>query len=378
MKKMICFLFALILCIGGVSAGAETPQLNINAKSALLMEQSTGNVLYESNADEPLPIASVTKIMTMLLIMEEIDAGRLKLDDIVTASERAESMGGSTMFLEVGEQMTVHDMLRGIAVASANDGCVAMAEHIAGSEEAFVAMMNKKAEELGMLNTQFINTNGLDADGHFSSARDVALMSRELLTHEKIFDYTTIWTDTMRDGKFALANTNKLIRFYPGANGLKTGSTSQAGCCISASAERDGMQLIAVVLGAPNSTERFESAKALLNYGFASYGITSIVSEGDPAGEYPVMNGVQDTVSAMCSESFTQLTAKGGGGEFTTETIINENLKAPINAGDVIGRIDISSEGQVIGSVDITACENVEKKTWSDIFMGMLSYILFR
>ncbi|MGN0148794.1 MAG: D-alanyl-D-alanine carboxypeptidase family protein, partial [Clostridia bacterium] len=274
MRRIICFFIVGFMCFSGLTVFAEGDKaLDINAKSAVLMEASTGKVLYEYAPDEQLPIASVTKVMTMLLIMEEIDEGRMTLDDMVSVSENAMSYGGSTMFLETGEQLSVNDMLKGIAVASANDGCVAMAEHIAGSESSFVDMMNEKAAELGMSNTHFMNTNGLDEEGHYSSARDVAIMSRELIKHEKIFDYTTIWTDELRDGKFQLANTNKLIRFYNGANGLKTGSTSQALCCLSATAKRDDMQLVGVVLGAPTSAERFASAKTLLDYGFSHYNV---------------------------------------------------------------------------------------------------------
>ena len=262
MKRVICFFICVCFMMHSVAVFAEgNTDLVLNAKSAILMEEATGNILYESNPDERLPIASVTKVMTMLLIMEAVDSGKISLDDMVTVSENAMSYGGSTMFLETGEQLTVNDMLKGIAVASANDCCVAMAEHLAGSESAFVDMMNEKAKELGMENTHFMNTNGLDEDDHYSSARDVAIMSRELMKHETIFNYTSIWMDTLRGGKFQLANTNKLIRFYDGANGLKTGSTSKALCCLSAAAKRNDMQLIAVVLGAPTSAERFASAK---------------------------------------------------------------------------------------------------------------------
>ena len=254
MKTRICFFILSIIMLFTVTVKAENETFDgVDAKSYILMEQSTGRVLAESNPDEQLPIASVTKIMTMLLIMEAVDEDVITLNDMVTVSENAMSYGGSTMFLETGEQLSVNDMLKGIAVASANDGCVAMAEHLAGSESGFVEKMNTRAKELGMENTHFMNTNGLDEDNHYSSARDVAIMSRELLKHPKITDYTSIWTDELRGGKFQLANTNKLIRFYTGANGLKTGSTSQALCCLSASAVRIDMQLFAVVLGAPTS-----------------------------------------------------------------------------------------------------------------------------
>ena len=270
LKRIACLLMILIL---PVSAAAEDG-ISFNAKSVILTEASTGKTLFESNSHESLPPASVTKIMTMLLIMEAIDRGEISYDTVVTASERAKSMGGSTIFLDTNEKMSVEDLLKGIAVASGNDACVAMAEHLCGSEEAFAAKMNERAAQLGMKDTHFVNCNGLDAPGHYTSAYDIALMSRELMRHKDIFKFTTIWMDSLRGGKFSLANTNKLIRFYSGANGLKTGSTSVAGCCISAAAKRGEMQLIAVVLGAPTSKERFAAASNLLNYGFANYGVT--------------------------------------------------------------------------------------------------------
>lgn len=339
-----------------------------DAKAYILVEQSTGSVLDEFNADEQLPIASVTKVMTMLLIMEEIDSGRLSYDDMVTVSENAMSYGGSTMFLETGEQLTVSDMLKGIAVASANDGCVAMAEHIAGSETAFVDRMNEKAQELGMENTHFINTNGLDDENHYSSARDVAIMSRALLGHPDILKYTSIWTDELRGGKFKLANTNKLIRFYTGANGLKTGSTSSALCCLSASALRDDMQLIAVVLGAPTSAKRFSSAKALLDYGFSTYKVAKLAEAGEEVCEAEVANGVSKTVRGTAAEEVTSLESWAEQGEIEKRVYIDEPLTAPVRAGDKIGRIDFVKNEAVIDSVDITAADSVDKKS---IFMIM-------
>ena len=312
MKRVICFFICVCFMMQSVAVFAEgNTDLGLNAKSAILMEEATGNILYESNPDERLPIASVTKVMTMLLIMEAVDSGKISLDDMVTVSENAMSYGGSTMFLETGEQLTVNDMLKGIAVASANDGCVAMAEHLAGSESAFVDMMNEKAKELGMENTHFMNTNGLDEDDHYSSARDVAIMSRELMKHETIFNYTSIWMDTLRGGKFQLANTNKLIRFYDGANGLKTGSTSKALCCLSAAAKRNDMQLIAVVLGAPTSAERFASAKSLLDYGFANYAVNTQITAGDEVQKIAVEKGVDKEVGVVAGDSCSTLVKKG-------------------------------------------------------------------
>lgn len=360
MRKIICFFISAFILVSGVQVMAEG--VEANAKSVILIENSTGETLYEDNADEQLPIASVTKIMTMLLIMEEVDNGNLALDDMVSVSENAMSYGGSTMFLEAGEQLTVSDMLKGIAVASANDGCVAMAEHIAGSEAAFIEKMNEKAQELGMENTHFMNTNGLDDDDHYSSARDVAIMSRELMSHETIFDYTTIWTDSLRNGKFELANTNKLIRYYDGANGLKTGSTSKAQCCISAAAKRDNMQLTAVVLGAPTSDDRFSAARNLLDYGFANYSITTLAEEGEEVERLVVEKGTAEEVGAVTANECTTLFKRGSGKDITRETELEENLTAPIKAGEKIGTVRFMSAGECVGECDLVADADIERK----------------
>lgn len=378
MKKVICFFICVCFMIQSVVVFAEgNTDLGLNAKSAILMEESTGNILYESNPDERLPIASVTKVMTMLLIMEAVDSGKISLDDMVTVSENAMSYGGSTMFLETGEQLTVNDMLKGIAVASANDGCVAMAEHLAGSESAFVDMMNEKAKELGMENTHFMNTNGLDEDDHYSSARDVAIMSRELMKHETIFNYTSIWMDTLRGGKFQLANTNKLIRFYDGANGLKTGSTSKALCCLSAAAKRNDMQLIAVVLGAPTSAERFASAKSLLDYGFANYAVNTQITAGDEVQKIAVEKGVDKEVGVVASDSCSTLVKKGQEDNITKEIKIDETITAPIEAGQKIGTMTISRDGEVIADIDLNASSAVEKKGIGLIIKDFFATIFF-
>ena len=373
MKRIICFfLCTFFLTVPAVHADKT---IDTDAKSTLLMEASTGEVLYEENADEQLPIASVTKIMTMLLIAEAVDNGKITLEDMVPVSENAMSYGGSTMFLETGEQLSVHDMLKGIAVASANDGCVAMAEFLEGSETAFVEKMNEKAKELGMENTCFMNTNGLDEDGHYSSARDVAIMSQALLRHPLIFDYTTIWTDSLRDGKFKLANTNKLIRFYNGANGLKTGSTSKALCCISAAAKRDDMQLIAVVLGAPTSAKRFSSAKALLDYGFANYKVQNIVTAGAELKRIPVHKGVSTEVSACAAEDYSMLRKKSDNAEITTEVVCDEFLNAPIAAGDRIGSV-IISDGVNQKEMDLLAAEDVNRKSFADMVTEFFTMLM--
>lgn len=377
MKKIICFFVASIISLSGITAFAEGEvQLEVDAKASILMEASTGEVLYENAPDEQLPIASVTKIMTMLLIMEEVDSGRMTLEDLVSVSENAMSYGGSTMFLETGEQLSVNDMLKGIAVASANDGCVAMAEHIAGSESAFVDMMNAKAAELGMENTHFMNTNGLDEDNHYSSARDVAIMSRELIKHEKIFDYTTIWTDELRGGKFQLANTNKLIRFYDGANGLKTGSTSKALCCLSATAKRDDMQLIGVVLGAPTSEKRFSSAKAMLDYGFSHYGVKKLVTKGDAFENAEVTKGVAETVGVVSDDDCSALLEKTKNSEVTEEITMDEELIAPIEKGQRVGTVKYTIDGETVGEAALVAAEDVEKKGIGSIILGFFKTII--
>ena len=378
MKKVICFFICVCFMMHSVVVFAEgNTDLGLNAKSAILMEESTGNILYESNPDERLPIASVTKVMTMLLIMEAVDSGKISLDDMVTVSENAMSYGGSTMFLETGEQLTVNDMLKGNAVASANDGCVAMAEHLAGSESAFVDMMNEKAKDLGLDNSHFMNTYGLDEDVHYSSARDVAIMSRELMKHETIFNYTSIWIDTLRGGKFQLANTNKLIRFYDGANGLKTGSTSKALCCLSAAAKRNDMQLIAVVLGAPTSAERFASAKSLLDYGFANYAVNTQITAGDEVQNIAVEKGVDKEVGVVAGDSCSTLVKKGQEDNITKEIKIDETITAPIEAGQKIGTMTISRDGEVIADIDLNASSAVEKKGIGLIIKDFFATIFF-
>lgn len=377
MRKRICFFILCIFTVFNITVHSEPVTSNdIDAKAYVLMEQSSGRVLSEMNPDEKLPIASVTKIMTMLIIMESVDAGIIKLDDMVTVSDNAMSYGGSTMFLESGEQLSVSDMLKGIAVASANDGCVAMAEHLSGSEQAFVDKMNVRAKELGMNNTNFVNTNGLDEENHYSSARDVAIMSRELLKHDKITEYTSIWMDELRGGKFQLANTNKLIRFYNGANGLKTGSTSEALCCLSASAKRNDMQLIAVVLGSPTSEKRFSSAKALLDYGFANYKIEKLVDNNEKICDVNVINGVVDSVSAVAESEKCRLSEKNNTDKTQRRVFINEDIIAPINAGDVIGSVEFCVNEKVIETVPLLADASIAKKTVGDIFKELITYFM--
>lgn len=341
-------------------------------KACLLMEASTGRVLYEDNADEPLPIASVTKVMATLLITEALDDGRLSLKDMVTVSDRAASMGGSQVFLEPGEQMTVDDLLKSLIVVSANDATVALAEAVCGSEEAFIAEMNEKAEALGLTNTHFVNTNGLPVEGHHSSARDVALTTRALLEHPVVLNYTNIWMDTIRDGAFGLANTNKLVRFYQGANGMKTGFTSEAGYCLSGTALRDGMQLIAVVLGSPTSDDRFALAKQLLDFGFAHYAITT--PEVTLPESLSVTRGVEDTVGLTC-EAPSILTEKGGAGNITQSLSLPESVDAPIEAGQVVGTLNFLRDGDVLASVPVCAAASVEKIGYGTLLGRILSNI---
>lgn len=368
-KRIIAVILTVFLlglfCVNVSAALADSSVLELSAPSAILIEQTTGNVLFEKKPDERRPLASVTKVMTMLLTMEALDSGKITLEDKVVASERAKSMGGSTIFLDTGEEMSVNDLLKGIAVASGNDACVAMAEYIAGSEEGFVKMMNARAAELGMTNTNFVNTNGLDADGHYSSARDIALMSRELLKHKKIFDYTTIWMDSLRGGKFQLANTNKLVRFYKGANGLKTGSTDKALCCLAGSAQRDNLQLICVVMAAPTSPQRFADASKMLDYGFANYAIKRIVTKDECLGDAPVVNGMEKTVPAAAKEDYDALTAKGAGADIKRELVFYDVISAPIKTGNKIGEIRLSAGDGLVSAVDIVAAGNVAKMTYT-------------
>lgn len=372
MKKIYCIIIsAILICSVSICSYAENT-LGLTSQAAILTEASTGAVLYEHNIHQSLPPASITKIMTMLLVMEAIERGDVKYDTIVTASERAKSMGGSTIFLDTNEQMSMNDLLKGIAVASANDACVSVAEHLCGTVEAFVDRMNIRAKELGMKDTHFVNCNGLDAEGHVSSAYDIAVMSRELLKHTDIFKYTNIWMDSLRDGKFQLANTNKLIRFYKGANGLKTGSTSMAKCCISATAKRDGMQLIAVILAAPTSKERFADASSLLNYGFSNYGAVPFCEKGSEVEEIAVKDGKSNHVVGVAEDASAVIVKKENLKSVKTHINLPENVSAPIKKGQKLGEIVITLDGETIGSTDIVAKNSVDKKGFSDFFKELI------
>ena len=341
--------------------------LGLKSKSAILMEASTGDILYEQNSDEKLPPASITKIMTLLLIYEAERAGKIKWDDKVTVSQHAASMGGSQVFLEEGETQTAANMTKCIAIASANDAAVAMAEYIGGSEDGFVELMNSRAKELGMDNTEFKNACGLDTEGHITTAKDIALMSKELIKNfPDITKYTTTWQDTInhttRKGttEFGLTNTNKLIRWYDGATGLKTGSTGNAKYCLSATADKNGMELIAVIMAAPDNKSRFSEAIKLLDYGYANYAVVSGAKKGDSAGEIPVSKGEHETVLLEVSEDINAMIQKGGSEpEIVYE--LTESLKAPIEKGVKAGEAVYMLDGQVIAKADVITSEAVER-----------------
>ena len=385
MKKRIfhlfvsfCFCLGCLLPIGfkGDSLlAAPEYSAKPNARSCILMDGKTGAVLYEYNADEALPPASVTKVMTMLLVFEALEEGTLALDETIRISEAAASMGGSQIFLAAGEEMSVDDLLKGLIVSSANDAAVALAEAISGSEEAFVVRMNARAAELGMQNTHFENTNGLDdtTENHVTSARDIAIMTKELIRHKKVFDYTTIWMDTIRNGTFGLSNTNKLIRFYKGATGLKTGSTEKAKFCISATAERDGLSLIAVVMGSPTKEARNALATSLLDFGFANYGCYSSPSEA--MNDIRITGGVGNTLATV-KEGFSATVEKSKLSKIEVRVDIPEKLAAPVVKGQKVGTVTYLEGGKEIGTADILAAHSVDKITFSTLFPRLLEWFL--
>ncbi len=371
MKRTLALLLSLALLAGLLPGRAAAVDLNLNAKSALLMDVATGTVLYEKESHTRLAPASVTKVMTMLLIMEALDAGKIRLTDQVTASEAAAAKGGSQVYLKVGENMPVSDMLKAIAVSSANDCACAMAELIAGSESAFVELMNQRAEALGMGDTHFVNCTGLDdgpeAAQHRTSAYDIALMSRELLkNHPDIKKYTTIWMDSLRDGTFGLSNTNKLIRFYSGATGLKTGYTSGAGYCLSATAKREGMELIAVVMACETSQKRTADCKALLDYGFANY---SVVRPGLKEGRTVAVHlGKQDSVPVELVERREILVDKAKRTSLSARVELAQVVPAPVEKGQRVGTISVYSDQRMLIQLPLVAAENVAKLTFGDVF----------
>ena len=367
----ICIVF--VFTFGMCNIHAQEISIDVSAPSALLMDYSTGKILYEKNSLDQRPLASVTKIMTMLLAMEEISAGNLSYDDTITGSAHAKSYGGSTIFLDEGEQMSVRDIIKGIAVASGNDAAVALGEHISGSEEAFVQRMNQKAKELGMENTNFVNCNGLDADGHYSCAYDIALMSRELMKYNDIFEFTTIWMDSLRNGQFTLSNTNKLVRFYEGCTGLKTGSTSKAGFCISATAKRDNLHLICVIMGAETSKKRQADASSLLSYGFANYAINNYVQKDAEVAELKVEKGMSKTVKIITKEDCSYLGAKNEKAEHETVIKLDKKIKAPVQKGDLAGSLVVNVNGKEFKTIDLICAQTIEKVTYGYVIRELLT-----
>ena len=376
MRRMAGLWAALLLVLALTPVQAGAVELPIQAEAALLMEKETGQVLYAQNEHEALEPASVTKVMTLLLTMEAIEKGSLHYDDVVTVSAYAASMGGSHVYLSEGEQITVDDLLKAVCVASGNDAAVALAECVAGVTELFVEQMNTRAKELGMTDTHFVNCTGLPAAGHHSSAYDIALMSRELILHHPdIRTYTTIWMDSIRDGAFGLTNTNRLVRFYPGATGLKTGSTDSALYCLSATAERDGMELIAVVMKAPSSAHRFDDAKALLDYGFSAWSLVSVYPDV-PLAPIPVLLGTVDQIQPQLARDCRLLVRKGQEGAVTTRLTLAQDLEAPVEPGQTVGELEVSVDGQVRDTVPILAAQGAGRLTVPRIFTRLLRQLL--
>ena len=382
-KKVLCVILCLILVLSILTIPTyaleqtENNEMIFDCKSAILMEAETGTVLYEYNADTALPPASVTKIMTLLLVMEEIEKGNIKYADMVTTSAYAASMGGSQIYLKEGEQMSVEDMVKSVVISSANDAAVALAEHICGSEAIFVQRMNQKADELGMENTHFENTNGLDDTviNHLTSARDIAIMSRELIKYEDILKYSSTWMDTIRDGSFGLTNTNRLVRFYKGATGLKTGSTAKAKFCVSATAKRNGMHLICVVMGAESSDSRNAIATQLLNWGFSNFELYVDKSQSLPP--IKVTSGVENK-SSISTSDFSIVVKKGESNKIEKTINLPDKLCAPLSKGDIVGTVEYRINSQLIGKSNILSTQNIEKIDFWTLFVRILSKFLIK
>lgn len=372
-KRIAACLLAAVTAIVSFSGRVQAlSDSELPAPSAVLMEASTGKVLYEKNAHEQRPCASITKVMTLLLVMEGLDSGQIHLEDMVTASEHAASMGGSDIWLEPGETMSVDDLLKATVIVSANDAAVALAEHLCGSEEAFVQRMNERAAELGMTKTVFKNCNGLDEDGHVTTAYDIALMSRALIAHEKIFDYTQVWMDELRGGKTQLVNTNKLLKTYSGITGLKTGTTGKAGSCMTATAERDGMSLIAVVLGCDTTDNRFSAASTLLDYGFAGWTLT--VPSLPPVALDPieVECGMNNSVDVSAETIPGVVVPKGREGDVVCEAVLETLLTAPVEQGQTVGKITCTLDGETLAEIPVCAASAVEELTLSSALQYLL------
>ena len=377
---MLCIIIAGTFLSFSAFSANEDEKLDVKAKSYVLMDVSNGKLLLGKNEHERLYPASVTKIMTLLLVIEKIDSGKLSLEDKVTASTAAAGKGGSQIWLKEGETMTVDELLRAAAIGSANDACTALAEHIAGSEEGFVKLMNARADELGMKDTNFENCTGLDDDteNHLTSAYDIALMSRELLSHERIQNYTTVWMDSLRSGATELVNTNKLVRFYKGTTGLKTGTTSKAGHCISASAMRKNLHLIAVVLGAENSTDRFEGAKALLNYGFANYETVTPNFDSSLITDVNIIKGIEQSVTPQVEKVLPMTLETGTGAKIQPKINLALSVEAPVEKGQVLGTLDFEIDGNVIASYNIVSPVEIRKINFGDMLIRLLRSLSVR
>jgi D-alanyl-D-alanine carboxypeptidase (penicillin-binding protein 5/6) len=375
-KLSACFLTVMmVISVLPVQAAALT-DTEVKAPSAVLMEAQTGKLLYEKNSHEKRPCASITKVMTLLLVMEALDSGKIKLTDTVTASEHASSMGGSDIWLAPGETMSVDDMLKATVIASANDAAVALAEFVSGSEDEFLQQMNEKAKELGMKDTTFKNCNGLDEDGHVTSAYDVAVMSRELMKHKKIFDYSKTRIDYLRDGKTQLVNTNRLINAYTGITGLKTGTTGKAGSCIAATAERDGVKLIAVVLGSSSTKDRFSAASTLLDFGFANWSVTTPNLPSEALQPVAVLNGMNSSVETTAVADGSILVPKGKATDIKYKVTFNETVTAPVTKGQIVGKITYTLGSEVVKEYNICAKTDVAEITFSSVFRLMAKYLL--
>ena len=382
---LLCLMLAVLSILRGFAASAEgitpatTDDFDVPCAAAILIDEDSGTVLYEKNADERRPIASITKVMTLLLTFEALEAGQIHLDDLVPISEHAYHMGGSQIWLEPGEEMTLDDMLKAICISSANDAAVAVAEYVGGSETAFAEKMNARAAELGMTNTHFVNACGLDEAGHLSTARDVATMSREMLLHHtEVRDYCSIWMDTLRGGATQLVNTNKLLKSYSGITGLKTGTTGGAGVCISASAERDGLRLIAVVLGSSSGKERFAAATSLLDYGFAHYENSAAELPADAPQTLPVTHGTAPEVGLAYTAPGRYLTPKGEGGALQAILDLPETLASPVAAGDTVGAVKILKNGVEVETYPITAAQNVDALSFGYCFAKLAESLLLK
>ena len=383
MKKLASLIMAILIAIMPMNlsfANEDNAPLSVSSKSAILMDVGSGQILYEKNAHDKLPPSSVTKVMTMLLICEALDSGKITLDDSVQISDNAASMGGSQIFLEAGEVQKVDTLLKGIAVASANDGCVAMAEYIGGSVESFVDMMNAKAKELNMKDTNFVNTNGLPVDNHYTSAHDIAIMSRELLKHDVISKYLTTWMDQVVVGKkqitVGLANTNKLIKHYQGATGVKTGFTQQAKYCLSASAKRGDTHLVAVTLGAETSPERFKDATSLLNFGFANYESVKLCSKNDNIATLTLDKADEQKINLVAKEDLSVLIKKGGNKDFTRKIKVNENPTIPIKKGTNLGYVEIYQGKTLVGKVDLVNTKDIQKASYLKMLQRVIDEML--